>query len=590
MCSNLNSSCSLSSHLRLKITGKMRFTPGLRFAIPIVALAAGYLAGRGLFAVPVAARTKEKPHPPSPAAAVAKADSAELRDEPFSDRARVAFQPNDGLGNARRLSGLLKELTAADFADLDQVMKNFHAVGKTADDEVLAAYRSEFARRWWELSPDGVVKAIPTIASRVEEVQGDKATALLMALARVEPAKVFDALPPPTPMAGWSYRVRVRAEIFRTIAETDLSAARRLLSRCTSPKEQKQMMEAIAMGVATNDPIAAARMAGQLKSDSVTRAALASAAKIGAGKVLEVMAFSHHHYSELDLSGLVIAHPNAGWELLDPGDYGGHRGVTSSVFAEARWLTSEQRLKLLERSAQFPPELRKGIQWICLDAWFAESPREAAEWSIAHVDTSTDGGKTEFAFKNWVEAEPQAARSWLAAQTPSRLTEQLAERADPQKEWDVTRERLAAIAAGPKPKVGEDLKWYTYEGAKAAPMETATWLMELPESVDAGPALSSAVHGWAIHDPGAALAWFESIPPGPRQQAALRGMAEGMGFDRPAAGAALALQIEDPAARQESVQKVYEKWISTDPASARAWLETVPEVDPRWKKWILRAF
>jgi hypothetical protein len=264
--------------------------------------------------------------------------------------------------------------------------------------------------------------------------------------------------------------------------------------------------------------------------------------------------------------------------------------VRTDAFGEVRWLTPAQREHLLERSRSLPSELSYPVQWVCLDAWFSEAPRAAADWVAGQAKDNADPqAAPPFPLNRWLRDDPEAAQSWLAAQPSSPFTEKLAKQIHPAPAWDGSADQIAAWAAGENGKSGEAIADFIWDLGRKEPESTAQMLLDLPEGAPVERALKHVASAWGGRDPDGAMAWVSALPEGPRRQAALVGLLNDLSSDKPRESAALVLEIQNANERRTAAKSVFGYWDTLDAAAARAWLETVPGTDPAWRLWLRRS-
>jgi|GEM_PF-5367352 len=577
----------------------MRFTP--RLALPLLAAIGGYFAGRmqfGPVAKPGESLTSEAPGKSGPAkvAEGAVEETDLVRGEALAGRLQGALPREETLGSAKRLWRIVHGLEAKDFADVAQVTKNFYALKPSeTGSEIADAYQKAFVRRWFEMAPEGALAAVPELAAKAQEPKNWEAAPLLRALATERPVAVLEALPPHRLSDGnqsdsilW-----VAKAAFKTLGETEPALARQMLERCGSPRERQEMEMAVAEGLAQNDPLGAMRLAGSQPPYDVLSAAFEGASRVSGALVVEVLnacPSKSPYTSFLSVADAVMIYPDAPWETLrrDSQSQMGN-SVRTDAFGEARWLTPAQRRHLMERSFALPSEQSYSVQWVCLDALFSEAPKEAADWLAGHArEYANPQAMPPLPFDRWLHDDAEAAQSWLAAQPASPLTDRIAKQSQPSPKWDGSADQFAAWVAGEGGKSAPAIANFIWDRGREAPETTAQMLEDLPESTPVENALQHVAAAWAGRDLDGAMAWASALPEGPRRQAALAGLMSSASADRPHAAAALVPEIQNIDARQAAAKSVFGYWSMLDPQAARAWLATVPGVDPVWRRWLQR--
>ncbi len=581
----------------------MRFAPSL--ALPLLTAIGGYFLGHWQFvAGPKPGAGNERPVPSArsgDSSAATAHDAAILAAASGMDatpgRVELVYRSGDPLGSARRLLRMVRALEPKDFADPAQVLKNFSVFGNQyLEGGLKEAYQAELVRRWFEVAPEGALAAVPALMKIGEMEREWQARGLLQSMAVTRPQDLIEAvaaLPGPRAAKGRELEALLRTErmAFSTLAETQPALARRLLERF-SPGEEREAAElAIAEGLAKNDPAGAVRLVRQPEHYDVLGAALRAAQQISGSAVIEVLKTSRLVVPDFSITGAVLAFPDAPWETLKPENYAGNRSwVGPEALAEARWLTPEQRRRLLDHSTSFMPGLRDEIEWMCLDAWLAESPREAADWMAAHAENFAGKGRVpQLSLDRWLASDPEAAQSWLEAQPSSPLIDRLKKSSRPSvPRWDGSPENLAAWMGDGTGKSAGDIQGYVFAQSFKAPGPAVAQLLNAPEKAPVLSALKLAANAWGGADPVAALALVDSMPEGPRRQTLMSGILRSTAYAKPRESAALVPQIQDAEERQWAAGAVYGYWKAQDAVAANAWLNTLPDLDPAWRAWLQR--
>ena len=249
------------------------------------------------------------------------------------------------------------------------------------------------------------------------------------------------------------------------------------------------------------------------------------------------------------------------------------------------------------------PELAAAISAIGR-AWAAREPAAALAWlaerpASERIDPNrTVGGSNDalvMAFSTWAQSSQDDARAWADAlpagatrdAVQTQLARTLAERGDPAAATQV----LVRLGRAADPKALKDIAgaW-----ARRDPQAAADWAIAQPP----GPAQSSALAGivgtWANDDPRGVADWLAQFPPGDARDRSVtaflwRSNAWNMGTaDRIAEFDAWFDRIDDPWRRAQAARSSFWQRKQRDPAAARAWLASLPNVDPEMIRVTLR--
>jgi hypothetical protein len=343
--------------------------------------------------------------------------------------------------------------------------------------------------------------------------------------------------------------------------------------------------------------VEAAILARQWNDDAVLRAALSAAERAGGGRIVEVMAAYGGKFDFDFAPELVLRFPDAPWNALPAEIFKEPEGLRLSSLEAVRWTEPQDRRRILETSASFPPALRSAVRAAVVARWSYDSPREAAEWIHQESTAGREVGKavTDAAFGSWVRQDPAGVRAWVEGQPSSPL-------------------RGHVISLLPKPDIGEtspssgpssgaegftpragpegtkELEGYVLKQSQKRPAETAAWLMSQSASIDTDTAWDPIMRRWFALDSAAAADWLQALPAGQRRDRAIAAFVTEATHRDPAASAEWVTAIDDPNVRRKAAANVYYTMSNRDAVTARKWVQGLPGVDPRWKSWLLRRF
>lgn len=139
---------------------------------------------------------------------------------------------------------------------------------------------------------------------------------------------------------------------------------------------------------------------------------------------------------------------------------------------------------------------------------------------------------------------------------------------------ETARELLSSASLTPE---NHDLAAAGIASAKIGPdtKDAAAWLLESLRSDDPR-ALKTFTSEWTQGDYAAAADWVNSLPKGPKRDAALEGFIPAAAAIDGATAMDWAMTISDPLTRNIIYNEAHMKWQQTDPAQANAYLKSKP--------------
>ncbi len=270
------------------------------------------------------------------------------------------------------------------------------------------------------------------------------------------------------------------------------------------------------------------------------------------------------------------------------------------VFAQ---LTARDRSLACEKVQTFTGTTRSAAIAGIASEWAASEPAAALEWVTSFP--ASDRKRTTIlpgdaadtllkVFQNWVTADPTTAGQWAEALPPGETRDQVqAQRARALS----TLGDLAGAAhvlSTLNPPDSKALSEVARQWAQRDPQAAADWAIAQPSSPLQSQALASVVATWASDDPERVANWVAQFPPGEARDRSVVAFLLGdnsRGPDTrpvPADFERWLDLIEDPWQRAKLAQRSYEMRKRTDPAGARAWLSSLPNVDPELIRMALR--
>jgi len=98
------------------------------------------------------------------------------------------------------------------------------------------------------------------------------------------------------------------------------------------------------------------------------------------------------------------------------------------------------------------------------------------------------------------------------------------------------------------------------------------WLESLPAGKAKEQGVADFTSRWAGEDPAAAGDWLNAMEPGPSLDPALAAYALLFSYATPEVAIDWSLSITEERLRKETTQRVYERWLRSDPVAAQEWL------------------
>ena len=206
------------------------------------------------------------------------------------------------------------------------------------------------------------------------------------------------------------------------------------------------------------------------------------------------------------------------------------------------------------------PAVEFALRLTVAEAWCARDAHAATDKLATWPAIAGRNEMLGFAAAAWVQRDPTAALAWARALAP---------------EADRTR-TLTSMA---------------FALAQTEPERALAVLPDLPEGRDRWLVVGAIGQTWVARRPKDAWAWARQLPAGEAREAALSGIATGLGWSRrQRANAAVAAvdrtgsgsaALPPGFAREQALQREFDEVLRTSPALAADWLETRPLPDRR---------
>ena len=276
-----------------------------------------------------------------------------------------------------------------------------------------------------------------------------------------------------------------------------------------------------------------------------------------------------------------------------------------------RALATRDPAAALERSAAVSgPDKRKvnviiAQQWAQRDpaaalTWLAQQPLEERMNLHRPLDQVSVPGSPDMLDELlcvWAQADPAAAQAWAAKLPPDsieRMTAHLRLAQQFARQGDARQSLAAATAGGMKIADPETLGEAAGVWAAREPQAAADWATTLPAGPAQSRAVAAVVRSWSASDPARVQAWLAEFPPGEARDLSIAAF-----LRRPASATQTDAEataeferwfgsISDPWQRTLIAGDQFLRLSPRDGAAARAWLQTVPNLDPELKRTYLR--
>ena len=502
-----------------------------------------------------------------------------------------ALAGDDPLASAARVVAWLDTTTAETFRELANTPEKFPwPTFSGFDSEFRAAYFKAIAERWLALDPGGALPAMQRVQAELDRqnAQGQ----ILEAAAAMQPELVLEKLPLEN-KHGW-LEPHARAAL-GSLAARDLPAARLFAERWTDSQLRGDAINAITMGVAEKDPLAAVRLVTEMSDQSRYWLVLSAAERIGPGMVRQVLQAAGGRLDPYAISpDFLLRHPDLAADMPNlPVPKNTAFYISDDAFAAADRISPEDRERLLDGYDSLPASARENAAAALVCAWARTEPRKAAEWAVAHGKTddgaSPANNSAQQVFLRWINTDADAALAWWRAQPPSPLRDALGTNASTYLAEDG---RLDAALEIFHPGAGETDKFASAQLlqilADRDPREAAARFAKMPASAIGEQTARAVTGAWYARDPEAVARWIETLPAGSaRDQAAQSFIMEAMNTS-PAGAAQWVGTVADPELRQKAAALVFWQMRMDDPGAAREWLSQLRGVDAEWQARTLR--
>ncbi|MDQ3623511.1 MAG: hypothetical protein M3463_13650 [Verrucomicrobiota bacterium] len=253
-----------------------------------------------------------------------------------------------------------------------------------------------------------------------------------------------------------------------------------------------------------------------------------------------------------------------------------------------------------------PPEMRMDPIIAVGREWAKTEPIAALEWAQANgVDVTrglhefgVTGGWSGAVLKEAMLKHPETTANWVRALPAGAERNRLLERSfqelafnlEPGKlfksPYDVIFTLLAELPAEAQARSARQLGHKQGQTGRLDDMEP--WLALMPPGMPQEHAIAGAFQSIASSNGARAEEALESITDGNLRDRALSGLVQGIAETAPATATARALEIQSPAIRFDTLDRVVPQWLKKAPSAAQAWLGKTANVPAEWRQQWLR--
>jgi hypothetical protein len=404
-----------------------------------------------------------------------------------------------------------------------------------------------------------------------------------------------------------SARGEIIAGALRELATHNLVKARAWLERCTNPADQLAGAKALRTGLVQGDPLQAVELARSLENrqeaNQLLQAAAASAAKMGPGVLRQLATTSMPPWMSTSLINEVgQKDPELAVDLAlkTTAELNGTYILRNafSLLAQRDPSLAIAKLDSLSAVPRASAITGIGLEWSASDpvaalTWMsqlsAEERKDPNGWNGDHDSLL-------LAFGSWVGGDKTAARTWadalpageLREATQKQLARALAARGDAVEASQI----LAQFGGSADPKIVSDIaKAWAQKDPKAA----ADWAIAQAVGAAQSGAIASVVGAWANDDPSGVATWLGQFPAGEaRDRSIVAYLSRNSTWASPKAERLAEFDmwfdsISDPWQRAHAAVQAFWAKKQSDSAAAKAWLTSLPNVDPEVIQMTLRS-
>lgn len=117
---------------------------------------------------------------------------------------------------------------------------------------------------------------------------------------------------------------------------------------------------------------------------------------------------------------------------------------------------------------------------------------------------------------------------------------------------------------------------------------TARWALQMEQGPARSTVIATVSEQWSQNDPKAVASWIETLPSGSDRDRVIGGYAAKVAYADPAMATEWVLEVDDPKVRADAAKQVFRVWSWENPVASRAWLQSLPGVDEKWRADVLQ--
>jgi hypothetical protein len=224
-------------------------------------------------------------------------------------------------------------------------------------------------------------------------------------------------------------------------------------------------------------------------------------------------------------------------------------------------------------AAQLPDGVDKNDALLNIRSQWASQDPEAASSQISQLpENSSTAGLISAVAERWGSSNPAKAVEWAETLPESEKTLAMSSLAGVWAQRNPMAAGIFVAQLPPGETQNEAVKSVISSWAGQSPSQTAAWVLQFPAGPLQDHGIRQVVSAWNNVDPEGVQDWAMNLPAGATRDAALKNFSQTIAYWTPEKAARIAMLINDPSEREQSVETILRSWSQTDPASARNWL------------------
>lgn len=278
-------------------------------------------------------------------------------------------------------------------------------------------------------------------------------------------------------------------------------------------------------------------------------------------------------------SALTQSDPDRALEWAKENDRGMHGGLVSTVLAA---MASTDPGRALDEAQRLPNAQQRQQAFGMIAMTVSQKEPQQAIELLDRIERPDDrkGVARNIAIM-WVQADPDAALSWMLHRDGSERDEMLSTTAHMLAQTDLD----SAMRWLPRLDEKSQTLWRAQIASNLAsqrsPAEALQFISRYEGSGDYPQLLASAINGLAETDIHAALQMADRVPEGLERDGLYSGLIWRYGQQDPEQAAAMLNSISDNAQRAQATSMLVMTWSHSDPEGAQQWADKLPRGDGR---------